>query len=149
MRIMRYTVAILVMVYLSMAGVFAFAANDIDSHRSCNFCGMDRKAYGYSRMLIRYEDGTEVGTCSLRCAVIELDAVPGRPIRALLVADRDSRTLVNAEQAFWVMGGSRCIYRKVRRQDRDVARNPRRVTERGRSSAALTGRSAALVARIV
>jgi hypothetical protein len=81
--------------------------NDIDDHRSCGYCGMDRKAYGFSRMLVKYEDGTVVGTCSLHCVVIELDANPGKTVKSLLVADRDSRILLEAEKAFWVMGGKK------------------------------------------
>jgi len=80
---------------------------DIDDHRSCGYCGMDRKAYGFSRMLVQYEDGTVVGTCSLHCAVVELDANPGKTVKILLVADRDSRTLLDAEKAIWVMGGKK------------------------------------------
>ena len=79
--------------------------NDINDHRSCANCGMDRKAYGFSRMLIQYDDGAVVGTCSLHCTVVELDANPGRTVKSLLVADRDSRTLLEAEKAVWVMGG--------------------------------------------
>ena len=92
------------------AGITALAAgdiNDIDNHRSCDFCGMDRKAYGFSRMLIRYQDGTEVGVCSLHCAVIELDANKDRAVNALLVADRNTRTMFDAEKAFWIIGGSK------------------------------------------
>lgn len=81
--------------------------SDIDEHRDCSYCGMDRKAYGFSRMLIRYEDGAVVGVCSLHCTVIELDANPGRAVHSLLVADRDSRTLIEAEKAVWVMGGKK------------------------------------------
>jgi len=80
---------------------------DIDKHRSCNFCGMDRKAYGYSRMLIQYENGAEVGTCSLHCAVTELDSNKDRAVKALFAADRDDRMLLPAESAVWVMGGSK------------------------------------------
>jgi copper chaperone NosL len=92
---------------LCFTGIAAVAGDDIDMHRSCAFCGMDRKAYGYSRMLIQYEDGVETGVCSLYCAVIELDANKGRKVKALLVADREDRTLVPAETAFWVIGGSK------------------------------------------
>jgi copper chaperone NosL len=102
------TSAVLLMLLIS--GITTLAGgehNDIDDHRSCTFCGMDRKAYGFSRMLIRYEDGAEVGTCSLHCAAIEIDASKGRPIRTILIADRDSRTLIDAEQAYWVMGGAK------------------------------------------
>ncbi len=92
---------------LSFAGIIAAAQDDIEAHRSCAFCGMDRKAFGYSRMLVRYEDGSEVGVCSLHCAVIELETHKERRVTALLVADRDTRMLIGAEQAFWVTGGSK------------------------------------------
>jgi copper chaperone NosL len=92
---------------LCLAGTAVFSGDDIDTHRSCAFCGMDRKAYGFSRMLIQYADGMEAGVCSLHCAVIELDANKDRKVKALLVADREDRTLVPAETAFWVIGGSK------------------------------------------
>jgi nitrous oxide reductase accessory protein NosL len=92
---------------LCLSGTAAFAKDDIDTHRSCAFCGMDRKAYGFSRMLILYEDGVEAGVCSLHCAVIELDTNKDRKVRALLVADREERNLIPAETAFWVLGGSK------------------------------------------
>jgi nitrous oxide reductase accessory protein NosL len=82
-------------------------ASDIDDHRDCAYCGMDRKAYGFSRMLIRYQDGAAVGVCSLHCAVTELDANPGRAVQAMLVADRDTRAMIEAEKAVWVMGGKK------------------------------------------
>ncbi len=81
------------------------AQEDIDRHRDCAGCGMDRKAYGYSRMLIRFGDGSEVGVCSLRCAVVELDRNPRREPAALEVADRDTRRLIDAQTAVWVVGG--------------------------------------------
>jgi hypothetical protein len=81
------------------------AQDDIDAHRSCASCGMDRKAYGYSRMLVQYEDGVIVGICSLHCAVVVLDSNHGRAMKSLLVADRDSRILIEVEHAIWVMGG--------------------------------------------
>lgn len=92
---------------LLLAGLAGSAVDDIEEHRSCAFCGMDRKAYGFSRMLIQYDDGTEAGVCSLHCAVTELDANKDRKVKALLVADREDRTLVPAETAIWVIGGSK------------------------------------------
>jgi copper chaperone NosL len=83
------------------------AQSDIAEHRDCAYCGMDRKAYGYSRMLIQYADGTAVGVCSLHCAVLELHVNQGRPMKSILVADRDTRILIDAEQAVWVMGGKK------------------------------------------
>ncbi len=106
----RFAVSAVQLVMMVFVGITAFAGgdhNDIDNHRSCDFCGMDRKAYGFSRMLIRYQDGTEVGVCSLHCAVIELDANKDRAVNALLVADRNTRTMFDAEKAFWIIGGSK------------------------------------------
>jgi copper chaperone NosL len=101
---------IILLVFLSAAvfgfrGELIFAQDDITEHRSCIHCGMDRKAYGFSRMLVQYGDGAFVGVCSLRCAVVELDANPKRKVKAIFAADRTERTLIDAETAVWVMGG--------------------------------------------
>ena len=103
----RIFFVVLAVLLFCMARTVVFAQDDINDSRSCINCGMDRKAYGFSRMLIQYEDGSALGVCSLHCAVVELDANPGRKVKALLVADRDSRMLINAEQANWVMGGGK------------------------------------------
>jgi len=105
---LKHTVSILfIMILCSIRGMSALAQSDIDIHRDCAYCGMDRKAYGFSRMLIQYEDGTEVGVCSLHCALIEIDAHQGGRIKALLVADRDTRTLIDVEKVTWVLGGKK------------------------------------------
>ena len=100
-------VAIQTLVLFCATGANVFAQDDINDHRSCGYCGMDRKAYGFSRMLVQYEDGAVVGTCSLHCVVVELDANPKRTVKSLRVADRESRTLLEAEKATWVMGGKK------------------------------------------
>jgi len=100
-------IAILVVVLFSISKINVYAQDDTKAHRSCAHCGMDRKAYGFSRMLVQYEDGSAVGFCGLRCAVIEFDANQGRKVKSLLVADRDTRTLIDVENAIWVMGGAK------------------------------------------
>jgi nitrous oxide reductase accessory protein NosL len=97
--------ALLVASLFWAAGSSATAPEDVEAHRQCARCGMDRKAFGYSRMLVRYEDGTQVGVCSLHCAMVELVANPDRKVTTLLVADRDTRALLEAEKAVWVIGG--------------------------------------------
>jgi len=92
---------------LLYAAVAVAAGSDVETHRECAYCGMDRKAYGYSRVLVQYQDGSEAGVCSLHCAVVEMDANPGRAVKAIRVADRDTRELVDAEAATWVMGGGK------------------------------------------
>jgi nitrous oxide reductase accessory protein NosL len=97
----------ILMALLCILNTTALAVDDISEHRSCNFCGMDRKAYGYSRMLISYGDGTSSGVCSLQCAVTEMSGNGQRQVKSLLVADRNTHTLISAEKAFWVMGGKK------------------------------------------
>lgn len=93
------------LVLLSLISVTVFAHQDIDQYRSCAHCGMDRKQFGFSRMLIAYEDGTQVGICSLHCAVTELNGHKGKKAKNILVADRDSHQLIDADKAIWVLGG--------------------------------------------
>jgi nitrous oxide reductase accessory protein NosL len=99
-------VCLIALVLLSLA-VAVVAGNDIDQFRSCSQCGMDRKAYGYSRMMINYENGTQVGVCSVHCAVTEMNKHAEHAVKSLQVADRDTRTLIDVKKAFWVIGGSK------------------------------------------
>jgi len=94
-----------VLVFCTLAA--ALGLDDIVAHRICSNCGMDRKSYGYSRALVRYSDGREVGYCSLNCAVKDMKEHPERQLQALLVADRDTLELVDAKNAYWVMGGKK------------------------------------------
>ena len=105
MRTGRTGAGLLAAGLLYAAAALAAGQEDVARLPECTHCGMDRKAYGFSRALVRYEDGGEVGVCSLHCAVIELTAHPDRPVKALLVADRDTHELVEASTATWVMGG--------------------------------------------
>ncbi len=99
--------AALIMIACTVLASPALAQDDIREHRSCSICGMDRKAYGYSRMLITYQDGSQTGVCSLHCAVNELKSQGERPVKTILVADRDSHILIDAGKAVWVMGGKK------------------------------------------
>ncbi len=101
---------LVVAVYLLLCTFFAgvtFAHQDIEQHRSCEYCGMDRKVYGYSRALVVYEDGGQTAVCSLHCAVTELNAHKEKKLKQLLVADRDSHQLIDVEDATWVTGGNK------------------------------------------
>jgi copper chaperone NosL len=92
---------------LSLFSLSVFADTDIDQHRDCKHCGMDRKAFGYSRMLVEYKDGKNVGTCSLHCVVTELNSNKSGEVISFKVADRNTRQLIDAEKAVWVIGGSK------------------------------------------
>ena len=78
---------------------------DQHQHPSCSYCGMDRVKFAQSRMLVEYEDGSAVGTCSIHCMAVEFaNAIDKMPAR-LLVADYNSRQLIDAQSAVWVIGG--------------------------------------------
>lgn len=85
----------------------ARAQDDIAHYRRCGECGMDRKAYGFSRMLVVYSEGEEVGVCSLHCAVEAMDKHKDQTVQALLVADRNTHELIPAKEAVWVLGGKK------------------------------------------
>lgn len=74
---------------------------------SCKFCGMDRENFAHSRMLIEYDDGTSLGTCSIHCLAVELANTIDRTPTAIKVGDYGTRKLIDAETALWVIGGDK------------------------------------------
>jgi hypothetical protein len=58
-------------------------------------------------MLINFADGSQIGVCSIHCAVIKLNELKSRKVKSLQVADRDSHVLLVAEKAIWVIGGKK------------------------------------------
>jgi len=81
--------------------------DDIRKHPECVYCGMDRDRFSYSRMVVEYGDGKAVPTCSIHCTSIDLALNPHKGVKASLVGDYDTRVLLDAEKAFWVVGGDR------------------------------------------
>jgi hypothetical protein len=57
-------------------------------------------------MTITYEDGSRAGVCSLHCAVAGIDGKKSA-VKSVMVADRITHEMVEAEKAFWVVGGSK------------------------------------------
>jgi nitrous oxide reductase accessory protein NosL len=88
-------------------GIYALAQQDVDRHRSCVYCGMDRKMFAHSRMLLVYEDGLELGFCSLHCVAVDLALNIDKTPKAIQVADFNTKNLIDAEKAVWVIGGDK------------------------------------------
>jgi copper chaperone NosL len=84
-----------------------FAQEDIQKHLACKYCGMDREKFSHSRILIVYDDGSTVGTCSLHCAAIDLAINIDKTPQSILVGDYRTKKLIPAEGAVWVIGGSK------------------------------------------
>ncbi len=91
---------------LTQAG-WVFGQTDIKRNPSCPLCGMDRKQYSYSRMLLEFAEGPARGTCSLHCTASEMTVSRDKTLKSLWVADYNSRKLLPAEKAFWVIGGNK------------------------------------------
>ena len=96
--------ALVAVVALCISGT-AFAQKDIKNHPKCKYSGMDREQFSHSRMLVAYEDGTEVGTGSLRCTSLDLAINFAKTVTSVKVGDYTTKTLIDAEKAYWVIGG--------------------------------------------
>lgn len=99
--------ALVFVLCIGLATAPAFSADDVAAHRNCPYCGMDRQMFGHSRMLVKYEDGTEVGVCSLHCLAVDLALSLDKAPKAVYVGDFGTKKLIDAEQAFWVVGGTK------------------------------------------
>lgn len=97
---------LLITFLLSLAGV-VWAQDDMQKEPSCKFCGMDRAKFAHSRMLVTYDDGTTPGTCSIHCLAINLSLNIDKTPSSLEVGDFNSKKLIDAEKAFWVVGGNK------------------------------------------
>ena len=90
-----------------LVGTYALAQQDIDKHANCKYCGMDRKMFAHSRMLLVYEDGSELGACSLHCVAVDMALNIDKMPKTIQVADFNTKNLIDAEKAVWVIGGEK------------------------------------------
>jgi len=91
--------------FLTFAGS-VWAQSDVQQVPSCKFCGMDRAKFAHSRMMVTYEDGSTLGTCSLHCLAIDLATNIDKTPRSIEVGDFNGKNLIDAEKAVWVIGGN-------------------------------------------
>lgn len=82
--------------------------NDIEKFPKCPYCGMDRKMFHHSRMLLQYSDDLPDGVCSLHCASISLAVNIDREPKALWVGDNaapaEIKPLVDVDKATFLIG---------------------------------------------
>ncbi len=104
---MKKILVVLLVSVLSLTSVITFAAQQYDQieHVACSYCGMDRTKFGHSRMLVEYQDGGEVGTCSIHCMALEFANAIDRTPKQILVADYGTQELIDVDKAIWVLGG--------------------------------------------
>ncbi len=87
---------------------------DIENYPECKYCGMVREKFAHSRALIEYGEGSVTGTCSVHCMSIDLALNTGKTPKAIMVSDYDTKKLVDAETAFWVLGGKKIGVMSIR-----------------------------------
>jgi copper chaperone NosL len=104
---MRKCFGLALSIAILFLSTFALAQQDIDKHASCKYCGMDRKMFAHSRMLLVYEDGSELGTCSLHCVAVDMAVSIDKIPKSIQVADYGTKNLIDAEKAVWVIGGDK------------------------------------------
>ncbi|MDA8100910.1 MAG: nitrous oxide reductase accessory protein NosL [Nitrospiraceae bacterium] len=96
-----------VCVVVAGIAVAQLAQSDVAAHKSCKFCGMDRGMFDYSRMLVEYDDGSQMGACSIHCAAIDMATNIDKTPKSIMVGDFNTKQLIDAEKAFWVVGGNK------------------------------------------
>ena len=99
--------ALLVLLMLAGMAAWAQVAEDIPKYPDCKYCGMDRQKFAHSRMLIEYSDGSGLGSCSIHCAAVDLAQNIDKDPKSIKVADYQNKTLIDAEKAYWVIGGNK------------------------------------------
>ena len=100
-------IMILLLLCLALPYPAVAATPAVEAPKTCQQCRMDRTTFAHSRMLVEYADHTVVGLCSLHCAAVELAQHRGKEVKSLLVADYNTRQLLDARTAVWVIGGDK------------------------------------------
>lgn len=104
--IQRFIVTLLSICFIFVSSP-VFAEDDLHLEPSCKFCGMDRTKFAHSRMFVKYDDASTRGTCSLHCLAIELALNIDKAPLSIQVGDYNSKNLIDAEKAYWVIGGNK------------------------------------------
>ena len=104
--LMILTLVVLVCLF-AISPLLAQVQEDISKHSSCKYCGMDREKFAHSRMLVQYDDGSSIGTCSIHCLAVDLALNIDKTPKSIQVGDYATKHLIDAEKAFWVIGGSK------------------------------------------
>lgn len=107
MKAKTFLLLVCLLTLFLLPGNILLAQEDIQKHKSCPYCGMSREQYAHSRTLVTYDDGSEVGMCSVHCAAVELSLKLDKTPNSIQVGDYNTKKLIDAEKATWVIGGNK------------------------------------------
>jgi nitrous oxide reductase accessory protein NosL len=85
--------------------IFGLSGLSAAEDQSCSYCGMYKSKFEHSWVIIEHEDNTLVSVCSIHCAAIDMALHTDKNIRKISVGDYDQRKPIDAETAYWVIGG--------------------------------------------
>jgi hypothetical protein len=105
----RFVALLLTVGFVVFTSTFILAQvqEDIQKQPSCKYCGMDRAMFAHSRMLVVYDDGSQLGTCSIHCLAVDLALNIDKTPMTISVGDYNTKALLDAEKAVWVLGGNK------------------------------------------
>ncbi|MCF8144041.1 MAG: nitrous oxide reductase accessory protein NosL [Deltaproteobacteria bacterium] len=96
--------------YCSIAiliSLFFFSQTAFSADEECRYCGMKRADYGHSWVIIEHGDGSKEGLCSVHCAAIDMALHIDKTVNKITVGDYNTKKQIDADRAFWVIGGDK------------------------------------------
>ena len=86
---------------------FLFAPVALAQGESCMYCGMKRAKFEHSWVIVEHGENDAHGFCSVHCAAIHMALHIDKPVLKVTVGDYVSKEQIDAEKAFWVIGGDK------------------------------------------
>ena len=68
---------------------------------------MEKAKFGHSWVIIQHDEGTKNGVCSVHCAAIDMALHIDKPVEKITVGDYNTKEQIDADKAFWVIGGDK------------------------------------------
>lgn len=96
----KHCLTLCLLLCTAFIGRFAYA-----EEQTCIYCGMYRSNLEHSWLIITHDDGHTDGLCSLHCTAIDMAQRTDKSIRKITVGDFDTKKQIDANEAYWVIGG--------------------------------------------
>lgn len=107
MRLQRKFPDICVVILSVLALTLLSVTVALAAESGCHYCGMKKEMFAHSWVNIEREDGSTVGVCSVHCAAVDLALNIDNPPRNITVGDYNTKEQIDAEKAYWVIGGKK------------------------------------------
>ena len=97
----------MLMIAIAVAVAASTGSFVLADENACQYCGMKKAMFKHSWVTVEHEDGSTVGVCSVHCAAVNMALNIDQPIKTIAVGDYKTQKQINAETAFWVIGGDK------------------------------------------